>query len=212
MTFEDCLREMPLIAILRGVRPQEVVAVADVLCAAGIRIVEVPMNSPQPLKSVSLLAEAFAGRLIVGAGTVVKPEWVEEVHAAGGRIIVAPNTDPAVIRKALDCELEPIPGFATATEAFTACDAGARYLKLFPAANFGSSYVKALRAVLPAQACLLAVGGVAAPNLTEWWNAGIAGFGIGSELYRPGQSPEETARAAANLVAAASRLTPRSTC
>jgi 2-dehydro-3-deoxyphosphogalactonate aldolase len=208
--FEDTLREMPVIAILRGVRPGEAVSVAGALWTAGIRIVEVPLNSPEPLTSISLLAEAFSGRLIVGAGTVLCPHSVEKIRAAGGRIIVAPNTDAAVIRKALDCELEPIPGFATATEAFAACDAGARYLKLFPAASFGPSYVKALNAVLPEDARIIAVGGVGAPHLASWWDAGAKGFGLGSEIYRPGQSPEETARAGALVVAAVNRLSRRS--
>jgi 2-dehydro-3-deoxyphosphogalactonate aldolase len=207
MTLDDALRDMPIIAILRGIVPTEVIGIADVLWAAGIRAVEVPMNSPEPLKSVSLLADRFADRLIVGAGTVLKAEWVDDVRAAGGRLIVAPNTEGAVIARARDFDLEPIPGFATATEAFSAIQSGARYLKLFPAANFGPSYVKALNAVLPDRARIIAVGGVGAPNLAEWWGAGIHGFGIGSELYRPRQSPEETARACAVLIAAVNRLT-----
>jgi 2-dehydro-3-deoxyphosphogalactonate aldolase len=210
MRFEDAFRDMPIIAILRGVRPQEVVAIARKLFAAGIRIVEVPLNSPEPLKSISLLAEAFADRLVVGAGTVLDPEAVDTIRGAGGKIIVAPNTEPSVIQKALECEMEPIPGFATATEAFTASRAGARYLKLFPAVNFGPSYVKALNAVLPEPINVIAVGGVTAPQFAEWSQAGAKGFGLGSELYRPGQSPEETARVAAVVVAAVNALSRRS--
>jgi 2-dehydro-3-deoxyphosphogalactonate aldolase len=207
MTLDDALREMPIIAILRGIIPTEVIGIADVLWAAGIRAVEVPMNSPEPLKSVSLLSDAFAGRLIVGAGTVLKPEWIDDIRAAGGQMIVAPNTERAVIERARGLGLEPVPGFATASEAFSAIESSARYLKLFPAANFGPSYVKALNAVLPNRARIIAVGGVGAPNLAEWWDAGVHGFGIGSELYRPRQSPEETARACAVLIAAVNRLT-----
>src|SRR5215213_5011700 len=117
MTLDDALREMPVIAILRGIVPTEVIGIGDVLWAAGIRAVEVPMNSPEPLKSVSLLADAFAGRLLVGAGTVLKPEWVDDVRSAGGQMIVAPNTERAVIERARGFGLEPVPGFATATEA-----------------------------------------------------------------------------------------------
>ena len=206
MRLDDALAECPLVAILRGVRPDEVVPIGEALYSSGIRIVEVPMNSPRPLDSVARLARDFSGRMVVGAGTVVKPEWVEDVRAAGGEIIIAPNTDAAVIRRARDSGLEPMPGFATPSEAFVAHQSGARYLKLFPAASLGPAYLKALTAVLPTDTVIIAVGGVTAGNIREWWDAGARAFGIGSEIYRPGQSAEETRHAALAIVAAVSRL------
>ena len=200
MNLRDALTEAPIVAILRGITPEEVRAVAEALWTAGIRIVEVPLNSPQPLRSIELLANTFAERLVIAAGTVLRPEAVDDVRVAGGSIIVAPNTDVWVIGRALDLGLEPVPGFATPTEAFLAYHAGARYLKLFPAATMGTSYLKALQVVLPLDAVTLAVGGVTASEMHEWWAAGARGFGIGSEIYRPGQSAAEVARAARRLV------------
>ena len=203
MTLDDALTECPVIAIIRGVTPDEVTAHVDALCRAGVRVVEVPLNSPHPMRSIQLAAEAFRGRMVVGAGTVLTPSQADEVADAGGRIVVAPNTDAAVIRRALERGLEPFPGFATATEAFQAYAAGARRLKLFPASTYGVGHLKALMAVLPKDASVYAVGGAGPESMAEWKAAGARGFGLGSDLYRPGQSPAETYARATKAVAAA---------
>lgn len=192
MTLDDALAACPIVAILRGVTAAEVVEIADALYETGIRAVEVPLNSPDPLASIGRLAGAFAGRMAVGAGTVLSTADVEAVAAAGGRLSVAPNTDAAVIARAVRLGLTPAPGFATASEAFAAIAAGARHLKLFPASTYGPAHLKALAAVLPREIGVLAVGGVGPADMAAWRAAGAVGFGLGSELYRPGQSPEET--------------------
>jgi 2-dehydro-3-deoxyphosphogalactonate aldolase len=206
MTLEDALSECPVVAIVRGIRPDEAHAHVEALYAAGIRGVEVPLNSPSPLDSIRHLAEAWAGRMIVGAGTVLDAESVEAVAEVGGKLIVAPNTNAAVIRRAVALGLAPAPGFGTATEAFTALEAGARHLKLFPAISYGPGYVKQLKAVLPDSAVIWAVGGAGADNMAAWWAAGARGFGLGGELYKPGQSVADTAAKAARVVAVARTL------
>jgi 2-dehydro-3-deoxyphosphogalactonate aldolase len=202
MRLEDALAEAPIIAIIRGVRPEEVLDITEALHAGGVRVVEVPLNSPDPLESIKRLA-AFKGRMIWGAGTVLTPERADAVADAGGQIMVTPNTNPAVIRRGLERGLAPLPGFATATEAFTAIEAGARQLKLFPASTYGSGHLKALKAVLPPDVPVHAVGGVGPAAMAEWFAAGAAGFGLGSELYRPGQSAADTLSKAQAAVAAA---------
>lgn len=202
MKLEAALRECPVVAIVRGVRPHEVLAHASALYDAGVRGIEVPLNSPDPLQSVRLLADAFGARMVVGAGTVLKADQVEGVAGAGGRIIVSPNTEPSVIARAVALGLDPAPGFATATEAFTAIDAGARHLKLFPAATYGPDHLRQLKAVLPTDIVVWAVGGVGPSNMAEWWAAGARAFGLGGELYRAGQSVAETAGKAAQVMAA----------
>lgn len=206
MDLNDALAEMPIVAILRGLRPGEAVAIGEALIAAGVRVLEVPMNSPEPLRSVRLLAEALAGRAIVGAGTVLVPEVIERVAEEGGQICVSPDSKPAVIRRARECGLEPLPGFGTATEAFTAYDAGARLLKLFPASTYGPGQVAALRAVLPGDATILAVGGVGPSVMADWWAAGVRGFGLGSDLFKPGFAPAEVSARAGVAVTAARAL------
>jgi 2-dehydro-3-deoxyphosphogalactonate aldolase len=206
MTLDDALAECPVVAIVRGVRPDEVLDHAETLFAAGVRGIEVPLNSPDPLASIRRLAEAYGDRMVVGAGTVVSPERVEAVAAAGGRIIVAPNTDPQVIRRAVELGLDPAPGFATATEAFAALAAGARHLKLFPAATYGPGHLKQLKAVLPPEAIVWGVGGVGPETMQDWWTAGARAFGLGGEIYRAGQPLAETAEKAARVVAAARAL------
>lgn len=202
MTLDQALAQCGLIAILRGIAPPEAVAVAGVLHDAGIRVVEVPLNSPDPLASIRLIAAHFAGRMVVGAGTVLDPAEVEPVKTAGGDIIVSPDCNPAVIARALALGLIPFPGVFTPTEAFAAIRAGARHLKLFPAEAAGPATVKAWKAVLPRHAGLYAVGGVTAANMADWLAAGCSGFGIGSSLYKPGMSPQAAAAAAQSLVAA----------
>ncbi|MDE2049941.1 MAG: 2-dehydro-3-deoxy-6-phosphogalactonate aldolase [Gammaproteobacteria bacterium] len=193
---------LPLVAILRGIRPDEILEVAAALQEAGIGAIEVPLNSPSPLESIERLAANFGDRCLCGAGTVLRPADVAAVHAAGGRLIVTPNTAPAVIERAVTLGLTVMPGFATATEAFAALGAGAGMLKLFPAASYGPSHLKALRDVLPPAVSVFAVGGVGAANLAPWRAAGCAGLGVGGDLYRAGHPAGEVHRRALALVAA----------
>ncbi|HKR89040.1 MAG TPA: 2-dehydro-3-deoxy-6-phosphogalactonate aldolase [Phenylobacterium sp.] len=206
LKLDDALAECPVVAIVRGVRPDEILDHAEALHAAGVRGVEVPLNSPDPLASIRMLAEAWGDRMTVGGGTVLSAASVEDVANAGGRIIVSPNTAPAVITRAVELQLDPAPGFSTPTEAFAALAAGARHLKLFPAVTFGPAHVKQIKAVLPAEAVVWAVGGVGAEQMADWWAAGARAFGIGGDLYRPGQSPAETAQKARRVVEAARAL------
>ena len=191
----------PLIAILRGVPPEDAVAVGGALIAAGIDRIEVPLNSPDPLESIGRLVQAFGGRALIGAGTVLTVDRVEAVAAVGGRLIVSPNTDTAVIAATRAAGMESAPGFFTATEAFAAVAAGATMLKLFPADLAGPRGLRALKAVLPPQVPVYAVGGAGADGFADWVAAGAAGFGIDSALYRPGDAPETVGRRAAALVA-----------
>lgn len=206
MNLAAALLECPVVAIVRGVRPDEVLDHAAALYEAGVRGIEAPLNSPNPLESVRLLAEAFGARMVVGAGTVLTVNQVEDVAAAGGRLIVSPNTVPQVIARAVALGLDPAPGFATATEAFAAIAAGARHLKLFPAATYGPGHLRQLKAVLPGDVVVWAVGGVGPDNMAEWWAAGARAFGLGGELYRAGQSVAETAAKAKQVMAAIRRL------
>jgi 2-dehydro-3-deoxyphosphogalactonate aldolase len=193
---------LPLVAILRGIRPEDVLDVAAAVHEAGIGAIEVPLNSPSPLESIARLAAKFGDRCLCGAGTVLRPADVDAVNAAGGRLIVTPNTEPAVIERAVTLGLRVMPGFATATEAFTALRAGAGMLKLFPAASYGPAHLKALRDVLPPAVAVFAVGGVGAANLAPWRLAGCAGLGVGGDLYRAGYPAGEAHRRALALVAA----------
>ncbi|MDE2356962.1 MAG: 2-dehydro-3-deoxy-6-phosphogalactonate aldolase [Alphaproteobacteria bacterium] len=202
MTLDEALDLCPIVAILRGVRPDEVLAHGEALLTAGVRVVETPLNSPDPFASVARLAEAFAKTMFVGAGTVLTPDQAAATASAGGRLTVSPNTDPRVIRAALAHGLEAAPGFATASEAFVALEAGARRLKLFPAASYGPGHLRQLRAVLPPEVSFWAVGGVGPDDLAAWRAAGAAAFGIGGELYRPGQAPADTLAKARRLVEA----------
>jgi 2-dehydro-3-deoxyphosphogalactonate aldolase len=206
MTLQDALAECPVVAIVRGVRPDEVLDHAQALYAAGVRGVEVPLNSPDPIASIARLAETWGGRMVVGGGTVLSAGRVDEIARVGGRIIVAPNTEPEVIRRAVALGLDPAPGFATATEAFAALHAGARHLKLFPAVTYGPAHLKQLKAVLPPEAVVWAVGGVGPETMAEWWQAGARAFGLGGEIYRAGQSVADTAEKASRVVAAARAL------
>jgi 2-dehydro-3-deoxyphosphogalactonate aldolase len=206
MTLDEALAQSPIVAILRGVRPEEVLAIAEALHGAGVRAVEVPLNSPDPFESVRRLTAAFGTRMARGAGTVLSSEDVQRSAEAGARFIVAPNADAAVIRRTVKLGLEPAPGFATASEAFAAIDAGARHLKLFPAATYGPGHLRQLKAVLPREVVVWAVGGVGVGDLGAWWEAGARGFGVGSQIYTPGQSADETAAKAAALVDAARAL------
>lgn len=191
----------PLIAILRGIRSDEILDVAQALIDAGFRGIEVPLNSPDPLVSIQRLTERFGNECLCGAGTVLKAAQVDAVAAAGGKLIVTPNVDRAVIARSVELGLTAMPGFATATEAFSAIDAGATALKMFPAATYGVQHLKALRPVLPGIK-VFAVGGVGARNLAEWAEAGVDGIGFGSDLYAPGRTALEVGSQAAAIVSA----------
>jgi 2-dehydro-3-deoxyphosphogalactonate aldolase len=187
------LAECPLVAIIRGVTPGEAEAIGEAIYGAGIRIIEVPLNSPDPLDSIARLARAFEGRALIGAGTVLEPDQVAQVADAGGRVIVSPNTSVPVIEASARAGLVSLPGYFTPSEAFTAIGAGATGLKLFPAEGASPAFLKGQKAVLPKHVPVLAVGGVSPGNMRPWLDAGAAGFGLGSGLYKPGQSAEETA-------------------
>ncbi|MGA2779530.1 MAG: 2-dehydro-3-deoxy-6-phosphogalactonate aldolase [Steroidobacteraceae bacterium] len=199
MPLDNPLLEPPLVAILRGVTPERVVVVANALYDAGIRMIEVPLNSPDPYASIARLADCGRTDWLIGAGTVLNVGEVERTHAAGGRLVVSPNFNGEVIRSALQLEMRVMPGIATATEAFAAIDAGARQLKLFPAATYGPAHLEALRAVLPAGVGMFPVGGVAATDIPRWLAAGAAGFGFGSEVFRPGYTLAEIEQRAKHL-------------
>jgi 2-dehydro-3-deoxyphosphogalactonate aldolase len=192
----------PLIAILRGIEPSDAEAALEALVAAGIGLIEVPLNSPEPFESIRLMAAKAAGRARIGAGTVLTVADVGRVKAAGGVLIVSPNRDDAVIRATKAAGMDSYPGVFTATEALGALAAGADALKFFPADVLGTAGVRALRAILPKDVPLLAVGGVEAGNIGSWLQAGIAGFGIGSSLYKPGMSAAEIGERARAMVAA----------
>ncbi len=183
LDLNAALHECPGIAILRGVEPQDVLEVAEVIIEAGFRVVEVPLNSPSPLESISLLADRFSSRALVGAGTVLAPESVDDVVAAGGQIILSPNMRMDVIERTVQKGLFSVPGVATPTEAFAAIGAGAHMLKLFPCEMIRPAAVKAMRAVLPKEVLLLAVGGVSSANLSDYLMAGADAAGFGSSLY-----------------------------
>lgn len=183
------MQRLPLVAILRGVEPGEVVAIGAELVDVGFAVIEVPLNSPQPFDSIGRLAAAFGERALVGAGTVLTPEAVDRVADAGGRLIVMPHADTAVIRAAKRAGLFAVPGFATPTEAFAALDAGADALKLFPAEAAPPAVLKAMRAVLPPAVPVLPVGGIRPETMAGYWAAGAGGFGLGSALYKPGDAP-----------------------
>lgn len=205
MTFDDVLRELPLVAILRGVTPDEVEAVSDALVEAGFRCIEVPLNSPEPLLSIERLRKRLDGQAIVGAGTVLTPEAVDQVAEAGGQIVVSPNSNFDVIRQTRARGLIAFPAFFTPTEAFAALDAGADALKLFPAEGASPKVLKAMRAVLPKATPVFPVGGIEPDNMTPWREAGASGFAIGGALYAPGRSVEDVA-ARARRFAQASRV------
>lgn len=196
----------PLVAVLRGITPDEAVAVGNALVEAGFSIIEVPLNSPRPLDSIARLAASIGDRALVGAGTVLSVDQVTAVADAGGRLIVSPNSDAAVIAASVAAGLVSLPGYFTPTEAFAALAAGAHGLKLFPAEGASPAYLKAQRAVLPRDVAVLAVGGITPEVMPVWRAAGADGFGLGSNLYRAGKPVAEVARDAAHFVAAVRAL------
>lgn len=191
-----------IIAILRGVRPEEVEDIGAVLIAAGIDRIEVPLNSPRPYDSIARLAQRFGDAALIGAGTVLEPEQVAEVQAAGGRLVVSPDMNPEVIRATKAAGMQSYPGVMTPSECFAALRAGADGLKLFPGSLIGPAGLAALRAVLPEGTEVLAVGGAAPGNFAEWFAAGASGFGIGTALYRPGDSAATVGEKAVSVIAA----------
>ena len=201
-TLRQALRQCPIVAILRGVKPDEIVAVGDALVEAGITIIEVPLNSPQPFDSIARLAARQGHAALIGAGTVLNAEDVTLVKDAGGQLVVAPNLDADVVRAAKAIGLAALPGVMTPSEGFAALKAGADALKLFPAEIIPPAVFKAWRAVFDPDTLLLAVGGVGVDNIRDYADAGASGYGIGSALYKPGRPPEETGKLAKDLVAA----------
>ena len=199
--FSQALQSVPLIAILRGLQPAEALPVGQALVSTGWTLIEVPLNSPQPLDSIAAMASALP-QALVGAGTVLTPGDVRNVQAAGGQLIVSPNYNPVVVREAVRLGLVCLPGVMTASEAFGALEAGATGLKIFPAEMITPSVIKALRAVLPPGTVVMPVGGITPDNMRPYLTAGADGFGIGSALYKPGMSAAAVAENAMNFIAA----------
>jgi 2-dehydro-3-deoxyphosphogalactonate aldolase len=193
------LQQLPLVAILRGLTPAEAPAIGQALTSAGFVLLEVPLNSPQPLDSIAALAAQHPA-LLIGAGTVMNAADVRDVHAAGGRLIISPHFDAEVVHEALRLGLACMPGVATPSEAFAALKAGAHALKLFPAEMIAPHVLKAMRAVLPVSVPLLPVGGIGTDNMAAYRKAGASGFGIGSSLYKPGQPAQPTHEAARRFI------------
>lgn len=191
--LDQALDQLPLIAILRGLEPEQALAVGNILIDAGFRTIEVPLNSPQPFESIKRLADAFGDRAIIGAGTVLRANDIGSVAKAGGRLVVMPHADISLIRKADHLGLFCVPGVATPTEAFAALDAGADALKMFPAEALPPVVVKAWRAVLRPPIKLLPVGGITPENMAVYVDAGASGFGLGSALFKPGMPLSEIA-------------------
>ena len=200
--FDAAFAVCPLIAILRGVRPDEVVAIGEELVAVGFTLIEVPMNSPDPLDSVARLAATFGDRAMIGAGTVLTVDQVAAMRDAGGRMVISPNTNIDVIRASAAAGLVSLPGIATPSEAFAALGAGATALKLFPAEAVSPTVLKAMRAILPSDLRVLPVGGIVPEGMAAWRQAGAAGFGLGSALYKPGMTAGEVGARARAFIAA----------
>lgn len=200
--FDAAFATCPLVAILRGVRPDEVVAIGEELVTAGFTLIEVPMNSPDPLDSVARLVAALGDRAMIGAGTVLTPAQVDSVREAGGRMVISPNMNADVIRASVAAGMVSLPGIATPTEALAALDAGATALKLFPAEAASPAVLKAMRAILPRETRVLPVGGIVPDGMDPWREAGAAGFGLGSALYKPGLSADAVGANARAFVAA----------
>ena len=203
------LSPLPLIAVLRGITPEEISVIGRTLHDAGFRVLEVPLNSPRPFESIGRLAREFGEQCLVGAGTVIAPDDVARVRDAGGKLIVMPHADTAVVREAKAKGLVCIPGVATPTEAFAALAAGADGLKMFPADQLPPAALKAWRAVLPRESLVFAVGGIRPDNMAPYWIAGADGFGTGSNLYAPGADPSAVRAAAAAYATGFRALPPR---
>ena len=209
MQLTTWLTPLPLVAVLRGITTGEIDGIGDALADSGFRILEVPLNSPDPFTSIGRLAQRQGARCLVGAGTVLSTDDVARVAAAGGKVIVMPHGDVRIVREATRQGLVCIPGVATPTEAFAALEAGADGLKMFPAEQLAPAALKAWRAVLPTDALVFPVGGMRPDNLAPWWEAGANGFGTGSNLYKPGASVGAVREVARTFAAAIRALPPR---
>jgi|SRR5215207_1883940 len=205
MNFEDAFRQMPVIAILRGVKPTEAMAIAEAVLESGIRVIEIPLNSPDPLTSIRQVADGLAGRAVVGAGTVLSEAEVDQVVESGGRIIVSPNMNPQVIRKTKTRGLVSAPGIMTPSEAFAALAAGADVLKMFPGELFTMPIIRAVAAVLPKTSVLVLVGGVTPDAIGAFRGSPLAGFGVGSSIYKPGMTAADVKVKAAKFAGAVLR-------
>jgi 2-dehydro-3-deoxyphosphogalactonate aldolase len=199
--FKAAFARCPLVAILRGISPADAASVGDALVDAGFTLIEVPLNSPDPLDSIAILSKRLGSRAVVGAGTVLHASQVSAVQAAGGRLIVSPNSNTTVIAASVAAGLASLPGYATVTEAFAAIDAGAHALKLFPAESMTPAVLRAQRAVIPLSMPILPVGGINVESFKPWVEAGASGFGLGSALYRVRDSTGEIAKAAIRMIA-----------
>lgn len=200
--FATAFAALPLIAILRGVRPDQVESIGDTLVEAGFTLIEVPLNSPDPFESIARLVRRCGNRVLVGAGTVLSTDDVARLADVGGRMVISPNTNTAVIGASVSASMVALPGYFTPSEAFAAIDAGASALKLFPAEAASPGVLKAQRAVLPKDIPVLAVGGITPAGMAPWRAAGAGGFGLGSALYKPGMTAADVGRAAQEFVAA----------
>lgn len=199
----------PLVAIIRGAQPTEIIAIATQLYQAGVRIMEIPLNSPEPFVSINLLVKEIGDKMVIGAGTVLNVNDVQKVADAGGQLCVSPNTDVQVIRATINLGMSPMPGFLTATEAFAAIQAGANWLKYFPANSTGSKVIGSLRDVLPSSVKIVAVGGLSPTNVDEFIKAGCNGIGLAGSLYRPGMSATMVGEVAKSMVNAIDVSTTR---
>jgi len=206
LNFDAAMTELPLVAVLRGLQPGEAVAIGQALFEAGFRLIEVPLNSPEPLQSIRLLSDKLGATALVGAGTVMSVQAARDVAAAGGRLIVMPHCDTAIIRAGKDLGAFVAPGIATPTEAFAALAAGADALKAFPAEMIPPAAVGAMRAVLPKGTRILPVGGITPETMAPYHAVGAAGFGLGSALFKPGMTVADVAARAAKFVAAWRKL------
>jgi len=196
------MSNIELVAILRGLTPERALEVGATLIGCGFRTIEVPLNSPNPYDTIKLLSQAHGGNCQIGAGTVLTPGEVDRVHGAGGRLVVAPNCDAQVIRRAIELGMRVLPGIATATEAFAAVREGATELKLFPASSYGAGHLKALKSVLPKHVKVYPVGGIGSKDIAEWLASGADGFGFGGELFKPAYTLAELTKRAQDLMQA----------
>ncbi len=201
MNLSQMLKEMPLLAVLRHITPSDVMAISDVLVEAGFLCLEIPMNSPHPCESIQKISKAYGDRVLVGAGTVVTLEQVQQVADAGGKIIIMPHTDVRIIEKAKKLNLYCVPGVCTPSEAYSALHAGADALKLFPAEGISPAVLKSMCAILPKNLALIPTGGIIPEKMAPYRAAGASGFGLGSALYKPGDTPVQVAKQAKIFVA-----------
>ena len=206
ITLQEALKEMPLVAVLRGIEPDQALEVGEALFGAGFRIMEVTLNSPEPLKSIRALADVLGDKALVGAGTVLSTDAARDVVNAGGKLVVMPHTDTDVIKAAKKSGCYVLPGVMTPSEAFSALNAGADGLKLFPAEVMSPAALKAMRAVLPKETSVLAVGSITPENMGAYWKVGANGFGLGGALYSPGKSTDQVAKDAKRFVGALNAL------